>query len=192
MATSKDDHAWYIEGFFPWSDLGRSAKDGDLWRFAMCRYSWSSGNLSSSAIGASYQALDRYGWLLFLPSTAGDQTALANALKARIPGDWLLPIGERVVMKTGDTVAVTTMEDILTTLQAKTRAEIAATGKEMAGMTHDTTGDELAKQVDVMIVKTQDPIIFQQGVSLLSRLTGQLDEWKYGVLLKQLVKEAVK
>ena len=191
VATGKDDKAWYIEGFFPWSDLGKSAQDGDLWRFAMCRYSWSTGNLASSAVGAFYNAPDRFGWLLFLRSTSGDLTALANALKIRIPGDWLLPLGDRVVVKEGGNVSITSMEELLTALQTKARADIATTRREMAGITATTTADDLAQQLDTLTVKTQDPIVFQQGVALLAKITEQLDEWKYSVLLKQLITSSV-
>jgi len=186
VATSKDDKAWYIEGFFPWSDLGRSGKEGDLWRFALCRYSWSSGNLASSAVGASYNAPECFGWLLFLHATGGDRTALAKKLQACIPGDWLLPLGEQVVLKEGNTVAATSMQEILTALQAKTRTELETTKRELAG-TDMLTGDELTKQLDAVAVNTQDPIVFQQGVASLANITSQLDEWKYGVLLKRLV-----
>jgi len=88
----KDANGWYMELFFPWSDLGRTPKDGDLWRFCLCRYSWSSSALATTSVGGSFTAPQYFGWLLFTRHPTADVNALAQQLGQRVPSDWLLPV----------------------------------------------------------------------------------------------------
>jgi len=43
VATSRNADSWTIEFALPWSDVGASPRDGDIWSFDLVRYSFSTG-----------------------------------------------------------------------------------------------------------------------------------------------------
>ncbi len=67
VKTSKDETAWFIELFLPWSDLGAKPKDGDLWSFDLVRYGYSTGAFRGVtwSLGGSYAAPQNFGYLGF-------------------------------------------------------------------------------------------------------------------------------
>lgn len=67
VKTSKDESAWFIELFLPWSDLGAKPKDGDLWSFDLVRYGYSTGAFRGVtwSLGGSYAAPQNFGYLGF-------------------------------------------------------------------------------------------------------------------------------
>ena len=187
VATSRDDKAWYIEAFFPWSDLGRVAKDGDLWRFSICRFSWSSGYLASSSIGASYSAPERLGWLFFRKAQNSDMNALAAQLKTRIAGDWLLPVQNQAILKAGDKLTVTTMPGLLNDLKTGAGVRLAECQKLVAADTNATkVCQDLAGQF-AGVTPTEDPVLFQQSVQTIGTIEQQLEDLKYAQMLNALI-----
>jgi hypothetical protein len=191
-AVSRDEQSWTIETFLPWGDLGKTARDGDLWRFAICRFSWSTGALASSAVGAQYAHPERFGWLLFLRSQVKDVNALARELQERVPEDWLLPLQDKAIQKVGGKASVTTMPALLGDLRKQAQNQGEECRKAVAGdATAAKSADDLAQQLSGVVVETQDPVVFQQSVAAIGGLGQQIEDLKYSFLLKQLINSAM-
>lgn len=187
VATSKDDKAWYLEGFFPWCDLGKSASDGDLWRFALCRFSWAAGHLASSAVGASYTAPERYGWILFLDAKDRDVNALAKQLANRIPGKWLLPINDKVIVNEQNRVSITTIGALLRDLRNQTRAQADECQKlRVANPAVSNNCAAIIQNLASVTVDTQDAAIFLQSVGKFGAISKELEDFRYASMLNQL------
>ena len=188
--AAREADSWTIEAFFPWADLGQSARDGDLWRFAICRFSWSSDQLASSAVGAAYSAPERYGWLLFMKETSSDLHALAGQLQKRIPEDWLLPMGDQAIEKVGDKVRVTRMSDLLGGLVREAQMQLDDCRRLTAGQAESAkTCDEVAAQLARIPAGTTDAVAFQEAVGQLGKLLNTLEDLRYTGLLRQLLAE---
>lgn len=107
-ATSKTADAWIIEAFFPWSDLGREAREGDVWRFTHVRYGWSTGNFKgvSSSMGGGYYATNRFGFLRFAGQAKPDQAAIVAMLSKSATPPWMVLLDGKIVRyDVGDKVA---------------------------------------------------------------------------------------
>jgi hypothetical protein len=191
VATSRDDKGWTIEAFFPWDNLGKRATDGDLWRFCMARFSWSSGALSVSSVGGNYNSPERFGWLLFLNAQGGDATALAEQLKARVPGDWLLPLQDKAIEKMSGQARVTSMPEILRDLRRQADVQLAECRTIAEGDAEGVkAADQVGKDLAAVNLDTQDAIVFQQSVGALAKLGEQMEHVKYSVLLRRLYRDA--
>jgi len=186
----READSWTIEAFFPWADLGQSARDGDLWRFAICRFSWSSGQLASSAVGAAYSAPERYGWLLFMKESSADLQALAGQLQKRIPEDWLLPMGDQAIEKIGDNVRVIRMSDLLGGLVRQAQTQLDDCRRLTAGQSElAKTCDDVAAQLARIPAATNDAVTFQEAVGQLGKLLRTLEDLRYTGMLRQLLAE---
>ncbi len=67
VATKVHDDRWTIEAFFPYSDLGAVAKQGDLWTFDHVRYAWTTGKFRGVTWAAegNYNRPENFGYLYF-------------------------------------------------------------------------------------------------------------------------------
>ena len=92
---------WCAEIFIPWTDLGRKASCGDLWRFSHIRYAWARGFQGiSSSIGASFRNADKLGYLYF---SDGKESMTAKKAAAQLSGKaalpWCIPFGRTLVVQ---------------------------------------------------------------------------------------------
>ena len=92
---------WCAEIFIPWTDLGRKASSGDLWRFSHIRFAWARGfqGISTSS-GASFRNADQLGYLYFSNGRESMTARKAAALlggKAAVP--WCIPFGRTLVVQ---------------------------------------------------------------------------------------------
>ena len=192
VRTSRDDQAWYIEAFFPWDNLGAAAKDGALWRFALCRFSWSSGNLATSAVGAMYSMPNRFGWLVFLDAVPDNPDRLADTLAAGIPGDWIWFARGQSIIKTGNHAQAMPASALLIEQRDRLRAvaaECAALEKIMPPRGSNTCA-ALSARLDAVPVRVADGVAFQQSVQALQELDRAFEDIKYTGLLVELAQTA--
>ncbi len=98
-AASKTSDAWTIEAFFPWSDLGREAREGDVWRFTHVRYAWTSGHFKgvSSSLGGGYYASNRFGFLRFAGKSKPDKEAVVSILSKNATPPWMVLLDGMIV-----------------------------------------------------------------------------------------------
>ncbi len=104
VKTRINPDSWVIEAYFPWADLGQSAKPGDIWMFCHVRYAWASGKFigTTSSPGGNYTAAGNFGYLCFLGK--GEKVninAAAAKLAAKLSPPWCLAIGETMLIDKG-------------------------------------------------------------------------------------------
>jgi hypothetical protein len=98
-ATSRNSDNWTVEAFFPWGDLGGTAKEGDLWRFCHVRYSHCSGFLGiTSSPGGNYLNAGGFGYLYFGGTTPLDGQAVGRLLSEKVPPPWSFPDGNNMIV----------------------------------------------------------------------------------------------
>ena len=192
VATSHDDKGWYFELCIPWANLGKTARDGDLWRFCLVRYSWSSGGwngggLVSSSLGGSHSNPDRFGWLLFTRNGAVDSASLTRDLPARVPGDWLLVLPGQAILKANNQATATSLAAMLATLRGQAQLQLEDCRKLVGA--DPATGkscDEIGQRLAGLPANPADPIAFEQAVIAIGQVNTQLEDVKYTVLLHKL------
>jgi hypothetical protein len=98
-ATSKTPDAWIIEMFIPWSDLGREAREGDVWRFTHVRYAWTSGGFKgvSSSLGGGYYASNRFGFLRFAGKSKPNLQTVVDVLAKNASPPWMVLLDGMIV-----------------------------------------------------------------------------------------------
>lgn len=97
-ATATD--AWIIEAFFPWSDLGRKAEPGQLWRFCHVRYAYSTGKFQGVtwSPGGNYRTPERFGYLYFGSAGVLPLEQVGDLLSSSVTPPWSLPAGDRIAV----------------------------------------------------------------------------------------------
>ena len=106
-AATVGKEAWYIEAFFPWSDLnGTAAVPGTLWQFCHARFSWTKGFRGMvNSPEANYNATNQFGYIffsdgksVFTPETIG------GILRKKAAAPWCIPCGKVLVSFNGTLV----------------------------------------------------------------------------------------
>ncbi len=90
----KRGDAWTYEAFFPWQDLGKKAEPGDLWRFCLVRYAYSSGGFIgvTSSPGGNYGNPNNFGVLVFSAGAKLDPADIAKSIEGVVAPPWFLPL----------------------------------------------------------------------------------------------------
>ncbi len=107
VKTAINADNWVIEAFFPWADLGKTAKPGDVWMFCHVRYAWASGKFvgTTSSTGGNYASTGNFGYLCFsAPGEAIKTDAVAAKLAPKLSPPWCLGIGSVVLFDNGSGV----------------------------------------------------------------------------------------
>lgn len=94
--TSKGENFWIVESFFPWSDIFKKPKEGELWMFNLVRYSFSTGKFRgvSWSLGGSYSTPEKFGYLYFSKSKDIDLNKIGKILSNNISPPWELPFND--------------------------------------------------------------------------------------------------
>lgn len=95
VAASKTKTGWGIEVSLPWEDLGGPASDGDIWSFALVRFSWAhstNGMVGAvSSPGMSHNNIKAgMGYLIFGERIEQTLRKLTTAISARQGSSWRL------------------------------------------------------------------------------------------------------
>ncbi|MCK4869467.1 MAG: hypothetical protein KAT39_15550, partial [Alphaproteobacteria bacterium] len=136
VAVASDDRGWTAELFIPFAELDAAAtgQRNDLCRFAVRRFVYSGRDLSAvsaygavSPYGAGFGRPEALGWLLF--SEAGgrpDVDWMCGQVSGRVPGDWILPIGQgECAWKQGDALRKLSLDAAVEELEGGLTAEAA-------------------------------------------------------------------
>lgn len=137
----KQPNAWIIEAFFPWSDLGKKAKAGDLWRFDHVRYAYSTGKFIGVtwSPGGGYSSPENFGFIYFGGEKPLAPKALGALLATRVPPPWRLAISSGFVDCSGkDTVRFQIAEGIANKAREKVAALLRQTEEKLAKLKNDT------------------------------------------------------
>ncbi|NLO73866.1 MAG: hypothetical protein GX100_07150 [candidate division WS1 bacterium] len=190
-ATSRDEKGWYFEFFIPWKVFKTSpARPNDLWRFCMMRYSWSSGNnLATTAVGAANNRVAFYGWLLFLPPEGKPAPArLTESLGPRIPGDWLICLGEEMLIKTGRMLGAKPTRVLLSELRTAAQEQIDECIRVVKG---EETAREACRQAEwdlaALSMKARDAGEFQSTRMAVEGVVREVEKVEYEYLMRKLL-----
>lgn len=99
-AVVRNGDSWVVEAFFPWDDLGNTAKEGAVWRFCNTRYAWTFGNFVgvSSSPGGSYQNTAGFGYLYFSGEKPLSPDNIGSILSERVAPSWMLSEGNNLII----------------------------------------------------------------------------------------------
>lgn len=121
--TRKEADAWIIEGFFPWSDLGKQARPGDIWMFDHVRFSWPTEKYVGVtwAPGGNYASPAKFGYLHFTGKAEAAPLVTGQLLSKIARPPWVLPLESGLLMcsPSGDVSASSAADTI-----AASRAEL--------------------------------------------------------------------
>ena len=172
--TSKNEKSWTIDAFFPWTDLGKKASAGDVWKFDHVRYAWSSGKFVGTtwAPGGNYQNAGNFGFLYFNGGETLSPQAVGKLLSASAPAPWLLPLGDEILLHpSSDKIEMTSAQKLAvarraTLNQALERAQNAAAQnaearKQLA--TLKTDADAIAFEDSVQAMGAMDKMAALQN-----------------------------
>lgn len=112
---------WVIECFFPWEDLGKKAKEGDVWMFCHIRYAWTSGSFvgTTSSPGGNYSASGNFGYLCFAGKNPVKPEAITSIFMQRIAPPWCVKINDTLVANHGKGLETAPLKKIIADEKAK-------------------------------------------------------------------------
>lgn len=99
-AVVRNKDSWVVEAFFPWDDLGNTAREGAIWRFCNVRYAYTSGKFVgvSSSPGGNYQNTAGFGYLYFSGEKPLTPNDIGEILLKRVSPAWILPEGNNLII----------------------------------------------------------------------------------------------
>lgn len=112
---------WVIECFFPWEDLGKKAKEGDIWMFCHIRYAWTSGSFigTTSSPGGNYSATGNFGYLCFAGKEPVKPETIANIFMQRIAPPWCVKINDKLISNQSKGLQSQPLKQVIDTEKAK-------------------------------------------------------------------------
>lgn len=112
---------WVIECFFPWEDMGRKAKEGDIWMFCHVRYAWTSGAFigTTSSPGGNYAATGNFGYLYFAGGSPVKPETITDIFMKRIAPPWCVKINDDLISNRGNGLQSEPLKQVVETEKAK-------------------------------------------------------------------------
>ena len=192
--VSRDQTGWTIEMHVPWSDLGATPREGDLWRFALIRYSYTEGKrFAASAFRAQFDAPEAFGYLYFGDLRPEDGPAIRQ-LADKIPGEWYLPVDRRCLVQEGRELKITTRNDVLTTQ----KTDIATRLQQARGVLTDDhpvlqrAANRYAGQIEAVPASAETVPAFMQRLAQLHAIREKLPDLDPSVEIAGPVRNAKK
>ncbi len=192
------EDAWTIEAFFPWSDLGRPAAAGDLWRFCHVRYAWTTGKFQGVtwSPGGSYARAEDFGYLYFADGGATlDTTRIGEILANRIAPPWSLPIGEGFLLSTEAGRAIYRQAaDQIEAAWSDTTTAVANVNQELAKLTDEKAAREFTQRLEELQGRADDidrsisePLAAVATTRSLDTITQELDDLRWQIAIAALL-----
>ena len=188
ISTSQDEDAWYIEAFFPWSDLGQTPDDGTIWRLCHVRYAWSSGKFVgvSSSPGGSYNSPEAFGFIYFSKNKTTNIKDVGKVLRSKATPPWSLPINNGLLVCDGGEPKFSKLSD----LYSKHYSETEKLLQQIENMISDGSNVqfmELERRFSGLVSPSTSEIDMRKIKTVL-KIADELDEFywkqKIGNLLK--------
>ncbi len=187
VAVDIQKAGWAVELFFPWEDLGGPAQAGDLWRFAAIRFERRPTFTGSTwSLGAMYTAPERFGRLLFVEQET-DPERFARILHEKVPGNWLLPVGDKVVVNRRKTWKLMSTRDFLGDIRENTTEWIDKARK----LASDEKAEpdvirKLTEQLEHVPQTVAGAVELQENLHALGRIAAEAEEQYYQLRLAEL------
>lgn len=193
VVTSRDEEGWYAELFFPFEILGAIADRGDMWRFAVLRFAQIPGGHAASAPGSMYSKPQNFGWLYFLGTDPVGPRKLAEEVAQRTSDDWFLPVGQKLLVRRGDKIAVTTMTKQLRHLKGELDAQLRSTAEAVRGASEKRREafETLRAAAGEMSFEVDNAAEFSRTIGQMQTLQQKLENVEYEVKLQKLLEATV-
>ncbi len=119
--TSINKDSWIIECFFPWEDLGKKAKEGDVWMFCHIRYAWTSGSFigTTSSPGGNYSATGNFGYLCFAGREPVKSETITDVFMKRIAPPWCVKLNDNLIFNQGRGLEAYPLKKVIADEKAK-------------------------------------------------------------------------
>lgn len=189
VKTSQNANAWVIEMFVPWSDLGKPAHAGTLWKFCHVRYAWSSGKFVgvTSSPGGNYNNTGNFGFLYFAKGESPNTNTIGKILREKATPPWCLSLGDSLLMYDNNKMSCETLQDIFKAKQKFAVKRIA----EIKDILKTTKDSGLKKKFDKALssfdtLKTVKSPTFSD-IRRLNELNGEIDELFWNCKIMRLM-----
>lgn len=188
VTTKKNEDSWVIEAFFPWSDLGKQAKSGDVWMFNHVRYAWSSGKFVGStwSPGGSYQNPGRFGFLYFKGGEEPSIEVVSEVLKKTAAPPWMLSFDDKVLLhELPQETRVTNIKELASTQLIELQDLLDKINNLNPQKPRNKQAESLNNQT-LEFSKNDTPITFDE-VDKIAALKKQAEELYWELKLEQLL-----
>lgn len=194
VTTHQNEKSWTIEAFFPWVDLGSTAKAGDVWMFNHVRFAWSSGKFVGStwAPGGSYQSPGKFGFLYFEGNEKISPEAVAKVLGAAVPAPWMLPtINGILIHPTPDKMELIGVNELAATRRAELQQALQS-AKEITQ--NDTEAQKKLAEIETraQAISYQDAAQAVDAVKKMAALQSEANAIYWPQKMKTLIEDATR
>ncbi len=168
---------WTIEAFFPWEDMGRAAKAGDVWRFCHVRYAFSSGAFvgATSAPGGNYAATDCFGFLRFMAEGESlDTDAIGKLLTPLVSPPWAMALDGTLLHNFGKGLQKRSISEMVAEIRG--RVDTLANDGDIKGSTFAKERDALLEKSGKLLGESDDSF---DRYKALSKMADELSEFKW-------------
>jgi hypothetical protein len=190
--THNTSDAWIIEAFFPWADLGKQAKAGDVWMFDPVRYAYSSGKFIGStwAPGGNYKSTTNFGYLYFMKDKTISSETVAKVLNAAAPAPWMLPLGNQVLVHSQPEKMEFTSADAMAAANRSALQHTIARAKDVSQ--NDAAAQKELAQIDAAAsaISYKTSMEALDAVDKMAELQQQADQIYWQQQINNLVDEA--
>jgi len=145
--TSKGDGYWVVESFFPWSEIFRKPKEGQLWMFDLVRYSFSTGKFRgvSWSCGGSNATPGKFGYLFFSRGKEISLDRIGEILAREVSPVWELPCPEGfLICQDKGKYRFLRSEEIITAEKRKAEALL----RQIEGLSSRLKNEAAAKELE--------------------------------------------
>ena len=187
VATRRNADSWNIEMFIPWSDLGKAATAGSIWKFCHVRYSWSSGKFvgATSSPGGSNTTPGNFGYLYFAETANPDRSVIAAALAKMAAPPWSLPMDNGLLICENGQPVFEELSALVAKEQAQLKIKFAELSKNIKGVeSPELSKSFLAVQGRMASAPTTPATL--QGLKSLKTLNAELADLNSRVELERL------
>ena len=187
VVTSKDENAWYIEAFFPWSDLGQRAEAKDIWRFCHVRYAWSSGSFVgiSSSLGGSYARPENFGFIYFNKNDHPKVKEVGKALMGMATQPWTLPIKNGLLVLNNGEPEFIELSDLYENNYNTSQNLLKEIGK-ISDNSEDAEITDLKQRLEQLYISDKADIDIVK-LRVIRDIRGELDELYWKQKLQELM-----
>ncbi|MFW6133612.1 MAG: sugar-binding protein, partial [Planctomycetota bacterium] len=176
VAVSRDERGWHAEVHIPWERLGAVPEAGDVWRFALVRYSYTKGKrFAASAFGARFNNPDAFGYLYFGEIAPEDGEAL-DTLSEAVRPPWILSLGERCIRAEADAWEVIDCGDMLRTRKRELADALKRARADLPPprRTLRQAADRLAKRLAAIPTDRCGPAVLDRRLAALHAIEDKL------------------
>lgn len=186
-----DSDGWMVEAYFPWSDLGRTASPGSIWRFCLTRYSYTSGSFRgiSSSCGGSYETPSSFGLIYFSTGQPISYEGISRSISSMVSKPWSVFVGEKMIScSEGGVISVADPCDVA-------RERLVRLRKGVESMTEKAGDDDIGEIQSAIkaigeVPSMRNSILLERWLIDLGRIARRVDDIKCSIAITDVINQA--